>query len=155
VLTPHNRIIRFVPGELSGPVVRFHCDEDVNLKRLVPMLRDRGFDVTTSPGVGLLGTSDLEQLRFAAREGRVFITNDTLHFSVLAFEEPHAGVLLCNGGGRFPRDVLRRCLEIRESRAAARERPVAPPRAACGTLLHGGAEPSRVADPDACAPRER
>jgi hypothetical protein len=121
VLTPHNRIIRFVPGELAGPVVRFHCDEDVNLKRLVPMLRDRGYDVTTSPGAGLLGKSDIDQLRFAAAEGRILITNDTLHFSTLAHEERHAGVLLCNGGGRFPRDVLRRCLEIDAMRSAERE----------------------------------
>ena len=54
-------------------VIRFHLDENVN-PAIAVGLRKRGIDVTTSQEVGLLGVSDLEQLAYARREGRVILT---------------------------------------------------------------------------------
>ena len=51
-------------------VIRFHLDENVN-PVIAAGLSNRGIDVTTSQEVGLLGASDLEQLAYAIREGRV------------------------------------------------------------------------------------
>lgn len=115
----HCRQIRFVPGSLVGDEIRFHCDQNVP-NRLVDMLRARGVSVSTTSGARLADRSDVEQLRYAARHRRVLITNDVKwDFVALAESMPHAGVLFCNGGGRFPRDVLRRCLELRVSLGGA------------------------------------
>lgn len=110
--TPHCRIIRFVPGSRPGPVVRFHCDENVS-GRLVKLLRGSGFDVSTCATARLCREGDEAHLRYAAKNGRILITNDVKpDFAALVESTEHAGVLLCNGGGRFPRDVFRRCLKI-------------------------------------------
>ena len=106
------RQIRFVPGTLAAPEVRFHCDQNVP-KRLADMLRARGIDVSTTGDAKLHGRPDADQLGHAAIERRVLITNDVkADFVALAESVPHAGVLFCNGGGRFPRDVLWRCLDL-------------------------------------------
>jgi hypothetical protein len=55
-------------------------------------LSNRGIDVATSQEAGLLGTSDLEQLAYANREGRVIFTEDA-HFLVIAAQtSEHAGI---------------------------------------------------------------
>jgi hypothetical protein len=106
------RQIRFVPGTLAAPDVRFHCDQNV-ATRVAVLLRGRGISVSTTSETGLTGVDDIDQLRYAAAHGRILITNDVkANFVALADSLPHAGVLFCNGGGRFPRDVFRRCLEL-------------------------------------------
>ena len=55
--------------------VPFHLDEHIPLA-LADALRNRGIDVTTTADAGLMGTGDREHLAFAAKVGRVVITQD-------------------------------------------------------------------------------
>jgi predicted nuclease of predicted toxin-antitoxin system len=111
VSVPHCRLIHLFCGTLATEWTCFHCDENVN-EQVAILLRGRGLDVTTSREAKLCGAADERQLLHAARERRILITNDALHFPVLAAHLPHAGILVCNGGGRFPEEVVRRCLEL-------------------------------------------
>ena len=77
---------------------------DEDLPPLVAeVARGMGMDVRSVHELGRTGLSDPEQLRFAAREGYVFIArnrDDFLHFTVEFFRkgEPHAGVLIVSRG---------------------------------------------------------
>lgn len=123
---PHCRLIRFFRGTLKAKRIRFQCDENVNV-RVAELLREGGFDVTTSDASGLGAKGDERQLRRAAHERRILITNDAKDFPELARRLPHAGVLVCHGGGRFPEDVVRRCLEIAAESVSQIEVSPAPP----------------------------
>lgn len=71
--------------------IRYHLDEHMD-PAVAKGLSQRGVDVTTTAGAGLTGTSDEDQLAFAATNGRVFVTRDR-HFLVLHSEGiDHAGV---------------------------------------------------------------
>jgi predicted nuclease of predicted toxin-antitoxin system len=110
--TARCRQTRFVPGTLAADAVRFHCDQNV-ATRVVVLLRACGVSFSTASETGLAGVADVDQLAYAAAHGRVLITNDVkADFVALAGSVPHVGVLLCNGEGRFPRDVFRRCLGL-------------------------------------------
>jgi predicted nuclease of predicted toxin-antitoxin system len=120
VSVPHCHLLQLFRGALSAGPTRFHCDENVNA-RVAEMLRGHGLDVTTSGEAGLCGAGDEHQLRHAARERRILVTNDALHFPALAGCMPHAGILVCNGGGRFPEVVVCRCLELAKMQAEGAE----------------------------------
>src|SRR6266498_1811198 len=63
-------------GNVMPRTIRFHLDENVD-PRIAAGLRLHGIDVTTTSEAGLLAASDLEQLDYIVREGRVIITQDT------------------------------------------------------------------------------
>jgi predicted nuclease of predicted toxin-antitoxin system len=71
--------------------VKFYTDEHVS-KAVVKGLRQRGADVLTVPEAGMMGASDPEHLERAARDGRVFFTQDD-DFLRLAAASPHAGIV--------------------------------------------------------------
>jgi predicted nuclease of predicted toxin-antitoxin system len=78
--------------------LKLYLDEDLS-PRVVALLRDRGLDVTGAHEVGQAGCSDLEQLRYAAREGRCLITRNVTDFlelirSLIDRQESHAGIIL-------------------------------------------------------------
>lgn len=78
--------------------MKFLLDEDLP-PRVAEVARGLSIDVTSVHELERTGLSDPEQLRFAAREGRVLVTgnrNDFLRFTVEFFRtgEPHAGVLI-------------------------------------------------------------
>jgi Domain of unknown function (DUF5615) len=78
--------------------VKLYLDEDLS-PRVVALLRERGLDVTGAHEVGQAGRSDLEQLRYAAREGRCLITRNVTDFlelirSLINRQESHAGIIL-------------------------------------------------------------
>lgn len=73
-------------------VIRFHLDENVNPAVAVG-LQKQGIDVTTSQDVGLLGMSDLEQLAYAHREGRVILTEDADFLLIAAQAGEHSGIV--------------------------------------------------------------
>ena len=63
------------------------------------LLRERGLDATGAHEVGQVGRSDLEQLRYAAREGRCLITRNVADFlelvrQLINRQESHAGIIL-------------------------------------------------------------
>jgi uncharacterized protein with PIN domain len=65
-------------------MARFYLDEDIN-EKLAAELEARGHDVKTTTGSGNKGASDPDQLKFAASENRIIITNNRDDF-----EEEHA-----------------------------------------------------------------
>ncbi len=82
--------------------MKFLLDEDLP-PRAAEIARGLGMDVGSVHELGRTGISDPEQLRFAAREGRIFVTrnrNDFLRFTAEFFRraEPHAGVLIVSRG---------------------------------------------------------
>jgi hypothetical protein len=108
--------VLYFPGELPAPRLKFHCDENCS-KKLINSLRERGLNVTSTPQVHLCHQSDVAQLRYAASSRRVMVTHDEMHFPELARNLPHAGVLVCRGGGRYPEAIVSRCLELKAARA--------------------------------------
>src|SRR5262245_8970125 len=74
------------------------CPWDLS-PRVVALLRERGFDATGAHAVGQAGRSDLEQLRYAAQDGRCLITRNVTDFlelirSLINRQESHAGIIL-------------------------------------------------------------
>jgi predicted nuclease of predicted toxin-antitoxin system len=86
--------------------IRFHLDENVD-PRIAAGLRLHAIDVTTSAESGLLGTSDLEQLEYVIREGRVIITQDTDFLRLAAAGNEHPGIVFSSAGARSIGDVIR------------------------------------------------
>jgi predicted nuclease of predicted toxin-antitoxin system len=85
----------------AGPLpanYRFALDEDLS-PRISEIARGLGLDVVSVHEIGRRGMPDDDQLRWAAREGRILITrnrDDFIEWTVAFFQrgEPHAGVLL-------------------------------------------------------------
>ena len=73
------------------PALRFHFDEHVD-PAIADALRIRQIDVTTTIDAGLASASDEEQLAFALREGRVFVTHDRDLLVLASRGVPHAGI---------------------------------------------------------------
>jgi hypothetical protein len=78
--------------------LKLYLDEDLS-PRIVALLAERGLDVTGAHGVGQAGRSDLEQLHYAAREGRVLVTRNVADFleivrQLIDRQESHAGIVL-------------------------------------------------------------
>ena len=65
-------------------VVRLYVDEDASEQAVVRGLLARGIDVMTTAEAGRLGTTDAEQLAFAAESNRTIYT-----FNVADFARPH------------------------------------------------------------------
>ena len=86
--------------------MKLYLDEDLS-PRVVALLRERGLDATGAHEVGQVGRSDLEQLRYAAREGRCLITRNVTDFlelirSLIKQQESHVGIILVPAS--FPGD---------------------------------------------------
>lgn len=84
---------RFCPG-----VLKFLLDEDLP-PRAAEISRSLGCDAVSVHDLGRRGITDDEQLRFAAREERVFVTRNRDDFRALTLEfhragERHPGVLV-------------------------------------------------------------
>jgi len=74
-----------------------YLDEDVDVS-VAARLRVSGFDVLTTRDAGNLGRRDEEQLDFAARSDRVFVTHNIQDFMRLAQRwasegRSHAGII--------------------------------------------------------------
>ena len=77
-------------------MIRLYADENVD-DRIVRGLRQRGIDVMTAVGAGMMGKPDSEQLSFATRNGLVLLTSDQdflrLHLQWLREGKTHAGII--------------------------------------------------------------
>jgi Domain of unknown function (DUF5615) len=78
--------------------LKLYLDEDLS-PRVVALLRERGLDATGAHEVGHTGRSDLEQLRYAAHEGRCLVTRNVADFvelvrQLINQQESHAGIIL-------------------------------------------------------------
>ena len=85
--------------------IRFHLDENLS-PAIAAGLRRRGIDCTTARESGLLGATDLAQLDFARRAGRVFVTHDVDFLSLAAAGHAHAGIVHCRAGPRSVGRIL-------------------------------------------------
>ena len=63
-------------------MARFYLDENVS-GALVAMLLALGYDAVSTAQLNRKGATDVSQLMFAARNGRVLITYDADHFDLL------------------------------------------------------------------------
>jgi hypothetical protein len=80
-------------------VVRLYVDEDAYEHAVVEGLRARGLDVLTTAEADHLGSSDREQLAFAAELNRAIYTFnvghlDRLHEDFLEHELDHYGIIV-------------------------------------------------------------
>lgn len=75
--------------------MKFHTDENV-AAAVALGLRRRGFNVTTTAEVHLLGASDQQQLAYCLREQRVMISHDEDVLRIAAGGTPHAGIAYCH-----------------------------------------------------------
>ena len=80
---------------MAMPAIRLHLDESVR-RAVAVMLSAEGIDVTTTADAGLIGEMDEEQLKHAAKTGRVLVTHD-IDFAALHAQNPgHAGIVYCH-----------------------------------------------------------
>jgi predicted nuclease of predicted toxin-antitoxin system len=75
--------------------------------RVAAGLRLHAINVTTTSDAGLLAASDLEQLDYIVREGRIIITQDTDFLRPAASGHTHPGIAFCPAGTRSVGDVIR------------------------------------------------
>jgi predicted nuclease of predicted toxin-antitoxin system len=86
--------------------LRFLLDEDLPPK-VAEIGRNLGLDMVSVHEIGRRGYTDDEQLRFAAKEERIFVTRNRNDFLLLSVEfhragEPYSGVLIV--GRNLPND---------------------------------------------------
>jgi predicted nuclease of predicted toxin-antitoxin system len=86
--------------------IRFHLDEHAALA-IAEGLQRRGIDVTTTPGAGLVGASDDEQLAYIRSQGRVIFTEDADFLRLHSAGEPHPGITCCKQQSRSIGDIIR------------------------------------------------
>ena len=77
--------------------IAFYCDEDVPVL-VARIARGLGVDIVHTEELGRKGSTDEEQMQFAAQEGRILLTRNCKDFRPFStsFAErglPHAGVL--------------------------------------------------------------
>jgi predicted nuclease of predicted toxin-antitoxin system len=99
---------------LTGIFIQIYLDEDVDVL-IAEILRARGFSVATTRDAGQLGSTDSEQLAYAAREQKTLVTHNRAHFEALAREylaggRSHFGIILA--GRHAPYEIVRRLLLI-------------------------------------------
>lgn len=103
--------------------VKLYLDEDVR-PLLADILRDRGYDVSSTSHARRKGLTDTEQLQCASKEQRALVTHNIRDFVQLhaRFPDEHCGIVLSN---QEPLPVLlRRLLYFlsRETPASAKGR---------------------------------
>lgn len=84
----------------------FHLDENIN-HAVARALRHRGISVTTSSEIGLVGTTDIEQLSYATDSGRVIVTQDSDFLRLNSEGHQHAGIVFASSGSRDIGEIVR------------------------------------------------
>lgn len=82
----------------SALFIRLYVDEDVH-ESVAPALRRHGYDVLSVREVERRGLSDVEQLAYAAEQGRTLVSFNAadyiaLHLEYLAQGREHAGIVV-------------------------------------------------------------
>lgn len=78
---------------------KLYFDEDMSAI-VAAKLRKIGWDVLTTQQAGNSGKSDVAQLEYASREGRILVTRNyadfqEIHQQFLQKRKPHAGIIIC------------------------------------------------------------
>ncbi len=96
------------------PAIKLYLDEDVD-PLLAKVLRDRGYDVTTTQDANMSSSSDDAQLKFAISQGRTFFTHNVKHFpkiagNYVASGKSHFGIIVSD---QLPfKELLKRMLRV-------------------------------------------
>lgn len=103
--------------------ISLYLDEDARDNGLFRSLKINGVDVITVREAGRLGYSDLEQLEWAAIEGRVIYTFNRrdffqLHTEFLMQGRNHAGIVLAPQQQYSVGEQMRRLLKLIETKPA-------------------------------------
>jgi hypothetical protein len=102
--------------------LRFHLDEDCQATALASALREHGIDVVTTNEAGLAGVEDDTQLRHAAEQQRVLVTNNIRDFVPLHTRwlgegrSPHAGIVVFGQQTLSIGETIRRLLNLSRTR---------------------------------------
>lgn len=104
--------------------LKLHLDEDADAHALLNALRHRGVDITSSRELGLLQSSDEEQLVWAFERQRVIYTYNAsdfcrLHSEFLRQARHHAGIIIGDQQVLSLGEEMRRLLQISEARMTA------------------------------------
>jgi predicted nuclease of predicted toxin-antitoxin system len=99
---------------MNGLFASLYLDEDVDVL-IATVLRSRGFAATTTLEAGQTGTSDEEQLAFAAERMMVLLTHNRKHFEELGQQyyiagRKHYGIVIAVR--RLPNDIANRLLVL-------------------------------------------
>jgi predicted nuclease of predicted toxin-antitoxin system len=93
--------------------IRFHLDEQVD-PDVARALRSYGIDVTTTVESGLRTASDVAQLDYARRNGRVLVTHDADFLRLAAASSNHPGIAYCRQNNRTLGEIVRTLLLLYE-----------------------------------------
>lgn len=93
--------------------IRFHLDENVN-PVIADGLRCYGIDVTTTIEMKLRGKSDLQQLDFSKKTGRVIVTQDRDFLIIASSRKDHSGIAYCQKGKRSIGEMIESLVLIYE-----------------------------------------
>lgn len=103
--------------------ISLYLDEDARDKGLFRSLSGNGVNVITVREAGRIGYSDLEQLEWAAAQGRVIYTFNRrdffhLHTEFLTQGRSHAGIILAPQQRFSVGEQMRRLLKLIEAKSA-------------------------------------
>jgi predicted nuclease of predicted toxin-antitoxin system len=93
--------------------IQFHLDESVS-NSIAVGLGQRGFSVTTSGEVGLLGAADEAQLNYARETGRVVFTHDDDFLALHDRGFPHVGIVFSPSQTRSIGELIRGLILVAE-----------------------------------------
>lgn len=99
---------------MSKLFIELYLDEDVDVL-IAELLARRGYSAITARDAGTLGQADSEQLIYAVRQHRAFLTHNRADFEQLALEyferrQTHCGIILAVR--RTPYEVVNRLLRL-------------------------------------------
>lgn len=100
--------------------IRLYVDEDAAETAIVNALASAGYDVLTAQQAGTNGDVDLQQLQFAASQGRTVYTLNAadfaiLHATITTTGRHHAGIITIPGQRYGIGEKLRRLLAFLEN----------------------------------------
>ena len=103
--------------------VRLDVDEDSSDNDLLKALRLRSVDIVGAQECGMLGRSDIEQLRWATGQQRVLYSANRsdfyqLHSEMMGRDENHAGIILGRQQRYSVGEQMRRLLRLVAAKTA-------------------------------------
>lgn len=103
--------------------IKLYLDEDAQAENLLKSFRRHNTDVPATNEAGMEGSSDLEQIEFAASQNRTIYTLNVRDFLPLQYEflqnnQTHSGIILGEQGRFGVGEQMRRLLRIVEAKSA-------------------------------------
>jgi predicted nuclease of predicted toxin-antitoxin system len=123
--------ILYLPSPNPEQDLRLHLDENIS-RSVAQLLRNRGFDVTTTNDVGLRAKSDTLHMTYALEQQRIIVTRDRDFLQLHDQEHAHSGIVYWPHTESLSRRTMQELLvRILQQVAAAPTNPAELPTAAC------------------------